>query len=70
MACSTMAVWVAALSLLATARAGLPLAPNQALGEMQAEGVPMSGLKPPQHFSQTPTHAMVRPASDVCPGLG
>ena len=50
MACSTMAVWVAALSLLAAARAGLPLAPNQALGEMKAGGVSAAGLKPALHY--------------------
>ena len=56
MACSTMAVWVAALSMLAAARAGLPLAPNQALGEMRAEGVSASGLKPALH-NMRHTHA-------------
>ena len=34
MASSTMAVWVAAVSLLVAGWAGLPLAPNQALGEI------------------------------------
>ena len=68
MACSTMAVWVAALSLLAAARAGLPLAPNQALGEMKAERVSASGLKPALHWLGT--HAMSRPASGVWPDHG
>ena len=56
MACSTMAVWVAALSMLAAAWAGLPLAPNQALGELRAEGVSASGLKPALH-NVLDTHA-------------